>query len=297
MLEIGVQNGGSLEIWAQYFEHASVLVGCDIDEACRILSFDDPRIEVLVGDIVDPRVQAELADRSPQFDIIIDDGSHRSRDIISTFVAMFPRLAEGGVYIIEDLHCSYYSSFGGGLFAERSALSFLKRLVDVVNADHWGLARTPAEHLQPLVDERLTATFLEALTGIVCVEFYDSMCIVRRDNGASPRLGVRVVVGSVAAVDARPLVDAGRPLIGEPQVVAAAHVDPLERENELQDLMDDQARRIRDQAGRIHLEKELRQELSEVWLRLERIIASPSYRIMNGPRRAFRALFRRERQR
>jgi hypothetical protein len=290
MLEIGVQNGGSLEIWAQYFEHARVLVGCDIDEACRTLSFDDPRIQVLVGDITDSRVQAELADHSPQFDVIIDDGSHHSRDIISAFVAMFPRLAEDGVYVIEDLHCSYYSSFGGGLFAERSALSFLKRLVDVVNAAHWGLERTPADHLQPLVDERLTATFLESLTRIASVEFYDSMCVIRQDDGISPRLGVRVVVGSVAAVDAQSLVEAGRPLIGERQVSAAVHVDPLAREIELQYLMDDQARRI-------HLEKELRQELSEVWLRLERIIASPSYRIMNGPRRAFRALFRRERQR
>ena len=34
LLEIGVRNGGSLELWAEYFNKAVNIVGCDIDEAC-----------------------------------------------------------------------------------------------------------------------------------------------------------------------------------------------------------------------------------------------------------------------
>ena len=30
LLEIGVQNGGSLEIWSKYFHKAEKLLGCDI---------------------------------------------------------------------------------------------------------------------------------------------------------------------------------------------------------------------------------------------------------------------------
>ena len=35
LLEIGVQNGGSLETWAEYFKNAKNIIGCDIDEKCK----------------------------------------------------------------------------------------------------------------------------------------------------------------------------------------------------------------------------------------------------------------------
>jgi hypothetical protein len=50
VLEIGIQNGGSLEIWSEFFPRATKIVGCDINEACRQLSYADPRIGVVVGD-------------------------------------------------------------------------------------------------------------------------------------------------------------------------------------------------------------------------------------------------------
>ena len=43
LLEIGIQNGGSLEIWAQYFEKAKTLVGCDVEPNCHSLKFVDPQ--------------------------------------------------------------------------------------------------------------------------------------------------------------------------------------------------------------------------------------------------------------
>lgn len=50
MLEIGIQNGGSLEVWSKYFRFAERLVGCDINPDCAKLIYDDPRISVIVGD-------------------------------------------------------------------------------------------------------------------------------------------------------------------------------------------------------------------------------------------------------
>ena len=50
LLEIGVQNGGSLETWSKYFENAENIIGCDIDENCNLLKYDDPRVKVIVGD-------------------------------------------------------------------------------------------------------------------------------------------------------------------------------------------------------------------------------------------------------
>ena len=41
LLELGVQNGGSLEIWSKYFSRATTLVGCDINPKCANLSYED----------------------------------------------------------------------------------------------------------------------------------------------------------------------------------------------------------------------------------------------------------------
>ena len=49
LLEIGVQNGGSLEIWSKYFSNAINLVGCDIDLKCSKLNYIDSRISVVVN--------------------------------------------------------------------------------------------------------------------------------------------------------------------------------------------------------------------------------------------------------
>jgi len=40
-------------------------------------------------------------------DFVIDDGSHRYSDIMSTFIFLYPLLKKGAYYFIEDLHASY----------------------------------------------------------------------------------------------------------------------------------------------------------------------------------------------
>ncbi|MBS0344776.1 MAG: class I SAM-dependent methyltransferase, partial [Proteobacteria bacterium] len=115
LLEIGIQNGGSLEIWAKYFSNATAIVGCDINPACSQLRYTDERIHVVVDDANTEGAELSIAAYSPCFDIIIDDVSHRSSDIVLSFDRYFPRLELGGVFIAEDLHCSYWREFEGGL--------------------------------------------------------------------------------------------------------------------------------------------------------------------------------------
>jgi len=47
--------------------------------------------------------------------LIIDDGSHINSHIITTSNFLFPFLNKGGVYVVEDLKTSYWSSFFGGV--------------------------------------------------------------------------------------------------------------------------------------------------------------------------------------
>jgi cephalosporin hydroxylase len=130
LLEIGVQNGGSLEAWSRYFPNALKIVGCDIDPKCASLGYEDPRIAVVIGDANSDDAQAAILEHAPALDIIIDDGSHRSSDVIKSFARYFPYLTNGGVYAVEDLHCSYWKEFQGGLYDPFSSVTFFKRLAD-----------------------------------------------------------------------------------------------------------------------------------------------------------------------
>jgi Cephalosporin hydroxylase. len=82
LLEIGIQNGGSLQIWEKYFPAAVRLVGCDINPNCERLSYGSDKIELVVGDINQPETLARIFSIASRFDIVIDDGSHTSSDII-----------------------------------------------------------------------------------------------------------------------------------------------------------------------------------------------------------------------
>lgn len=114
LLEIGVQNGGSLEIWAKYFTNAVKIIGCDIDKTCSSLRYNSGKIQIVIGDATDKNTIYAISDICQKFNIIIDDGSHNSNDIIKSFVNYFRNVANNGIYVVEDLHCSYWKEYGGG---------------------------------------------------------------------------------------------------------------------------------------------------------------------------------------
>lgn len=196
LLEIGIQNGGSLEIWSKYFSNASALIGCDVNPDCARLSYDDSRIEVIIGDANDPDVHKRVCQRSPAFDIIIDDGSHMSKDIIKSFALYFPLIVDGGVFIAEDLHCSYWEQFEGGLHNPYSSLAFFKRLGDIVNYEHWRNNKSRKILLKEFMT-RFDVDFLEDdLAGIHSIEFVNSLCIIKKLSPEKNLIGKRIIAGS-----------------------------------------------------------------------------------------------------
>ena len=200
LFEIGIQNGGSLEIWSKYFDNASVFIGCDINPACGHLTFDDSRIGVIVGDANVSKVSESVFQRCSQFDIIIDDGSHLSSDIIKSFMRYFPSLVEGGLFVAEDLHCSYWSQFQGGLFDPYSSISFFKRLADIINHEHWGIPKARADILRGIFAKYGCEVEAGSLAQVHSVEFINSMCVVRKAPATNNGLGHRVIAGSLEMV-------------------------------------------------------------------------------------------------
>jgi len=200
LFEIGVQNGGSLEIWSKYFSNASSLIGCDINPDCAHLSYDDSRIHVIIGDANAPQVHEQVFRCSPQFDIIIDDGSHLSSDIIKSFALYFSHLADDGIFIVEDIHCSYWSQYEGGLFDPHSSISFFKGLADVINHEHWGIPKAQTDILRGIFTKYGCEIDVQMLTQVHSVEFINSLCVVRKAPAADNGLGHRVIAGSMELV-------------------------------------------------------------------------------------------------
>jgi hypothetical protein len=128
ILELGVSRGGSLEIWRKYFGPEARIIGIDIDPACA--SRVDPENVVMIGDQSDPAVLGAAIERLGGVDLVIDDGSHLGRHQIPTFEYLYPRISERGLYICEDLHCSYWPTHEGGLRREGTFAEHAKMLVD-----------------------------------------------------------------------------------------------------------------------------------------------------------------------
>ena len=186
LLEIGVQNGGSLELWHKLLPPHSRVVGMDIDERCRGLKLSDG-IELHIGDATQCAfVNSALGETC--FDIIIDDGSHRSIDIIATFGVLFGRLKLGGTYIVEDLHSSYWPEYGGGFRTEGSSIEWAKNLIDAINADHIkNTSDIPSEEL---------AQLQEFNKEIARIAFFDSALVVQKYLAPKYRPFARVVTGA-----------------------------------------------------------------------------------------------------
>ncbi|WP_448588135.1 CmcI family methyltransferase [Thermocrinis sp.] len=196
ILEIGVQNGGFLEILSSYFWRAKAVVGCDIDKRCSELSFSDSRIRVIVGDIKDKDTVRKILEISSSYNIIIDDSSHTQEDIIKAFANLFPHLKDGGIYIVEDLHASYWKSYEGGIYKPTTAINFFKRLLDIVNYESWGVGIQRKEVIKPILEYYQIDIDEFELAHIRSVEFYNSLCVIRKDKPEKTYIGKRMIVGT-----------------------------------------------------------------------------------------------------
>jgi len=134
MLEIGVYHGGSLAMWQSYFHPDSRFIGVDINPRAR--RFAGGNVEIDIGDQSDRNFLRALRGRLGSVDILLDDGGHSMNQQITTFEELYGLVAPDGVYMVEDVHTSYWPEFGGGLRSSASFIEFSKRLVDELHAWH-----------------------------------------------------------------------------------------------------------------------------------------------------------------
>ena len=131
ILEIGIADGKSLLTWSDYFKNSKI-IGIDIHKIDIVeKKLDRKNIEVHQGSQSDRQFIQEIVKKYNDFDIIIDDGSHISKDVKKSFELLFPALKDNGLYIVEDMQTSYNHFFGGNPFDlkySNSHMNFFKNL-------------------------------------------------------------------------------------------------------------------------------------------------------------------------
>jgi cephalosporin hydroxylase len=132
LLEIGTCYGGSLQIWKKYFGPNVKIIGIDIDPRTK---FEESQIYTEVGSQSDPEFLATILNRYGTPDVIIDDGSHIQNDVMSSFINLYPRLNDGGVYVIEDTHTSLWSGYNGGIKNPNNFVEIASRFAMDVNRE------------------------------------------------------------------------------------------------------------------------------------------------------------------
>jgi cephalosporin hydroxylase len=98
LLEIGVQFGGSLYLWNDYFQQGNIY-GVDVVNLTDDVIHSFTRIKRFLKDAYD----AKFADSLPDFDIVIDDGPHTLDSFIKCIDLYLPKIKSGGFLIIEDI--------------------------------------------------------------------------------------------------------------------------------------------------------------------------------------------------
>ena len=169
ILEFGVNQGGSLQMWRHYFGRKATIYGVDIDPRCARLG--GRRIKVFIGDQEDRDFLRNLAAEIGPIDVLIEDGGHTMGQQITTFEELYPHLTPGGVFLIEDVHTSYWPRYGGGYQKQGTFMEYAKALADQLNAWH---SREP-----DLVVDEFTRTTRS-------MHFYDSIVVFERGTVVKP---------------------------------------------------------------------------------------------------------------
>jgi hypothetical protein len=169
VLEIGVYQGGSLQMWKSYFGDKARIFGIDIDERCKDLTSEN--ISVIIGSQSDRDFLRKVRKEVPPIDILIDDGGHTMTQQRVTFEELFDHVKDDGVYLAEDLHTSYRLNYGGGYKRRGTFIEYSKNFIDYLNAYHSEQRSLKVNDFTRCVDS---------------IHYYDSVLVIEKMKRGEP---------------------------------------------------------------------------------------------------------------
>lgn len=187
MLEIGVFRGGSLRMWKEYFHPDSTIVGIDVDKTCKDHEIADRNVFVRIGSQADPEFLAQVNEEFGPFDIILDDGSHKTHHQNISFGALFrPALKDGGCYMVEDMHTNYWLKH---IDSEDTFIDLSKQMIDMLHEPYIDRKETNFRHEHPEASKSMDLSYLAA--NISGIAFYDSIVVFDKKKRYLPKSHLR----------------------------------------------------------------------------------------------------------
>lgn len=144
ILELGVDEGLSLELWVKRYPKARV-VGVD-NRLCPTVE----GAEQVIADQTDRSSLEQLSNEVGGWGLVVDDASHLGSESATSFDILWPYVHPGGYYVVEDWMTGYWSWWPDGPGHRDGAtddynhaghqagmVGFVKRLVDLLADPSW----------------------------------------------------------------------------------------------------------------------------------------------------------------
>jgi cephalosporin hydroxylase len=129
LFEIGIDKGGSLAMWNDYFPKARIFA-IDIEDRA---SMQNARTKTFIADQSRRDQLQKFIDKfGGNFDVLLDDGGHSMDQQQISLGYLFKFVKPGGYYILEDIHTSLTSiriGYGVEPDGANSTLAMIERFV------------------------------------------------------------------------------------------------------------------------------------------------------------------------
>ena len=170
ILEIGISHGGSIQLWKKYFGKNVQIFAIDINPECKKIKEENTTI--FIGSQSDPAFLTEVKRKIPMMDIIIDDGGHTMDQQRISFEHLYSKVKDGGIYLIEDTHTSYWHQFHGGYKNPNSFIEYSKNMIDSLYDEH--------------VENATKIKINDITKSINCISFFDSVVVFEKKLRKKP---------------------------------------------------------------------------------------------------------------
>lgn len=127
ILEIGLMSGESLRMWTEYFAGTVYGMDCDVypigHTANLFPIMAEGKHNIVIGDAANP-ADIDKYFKGIKFDVVVEDAGHDVEQQLQIYATLKPYMAEGSIYIIEDIQdidssAVFFKVIGGQIIDRR----------------------------------------------------------------------------------------------------------------------------------------------------------------------------------
>lgn len=178
IVEVGINNGGSLAMYRWYFGPRARIVGVDLFNSSFMENnplYGSPD-RMVRGDQQSREFWTWFKQLEPHVDVLIDDGGHQALQQLITFDEMFPHLQPGGILLTEDVMGASFEISNSSKESTRTGAraSYVREIANSILFGDGGLLEFHfSRHLRQAKLERVQQNFFG-------VSFYPNVIVLEK---------------------------------------------------------------------------------------------------------------------